>query len=128
MREASSEARALPRKPLKLLHELGAIGVMGSFASRLVSAANQTRDDPVGSPVQVAAIFHTALTPLRVILPHGHHLPCIDVGLVPVNDRPGRRDRPDAGGRMNLTYVFSGLLALLLFAYLLYALIKAERF
>jgi K+-transporting ATPase KdpF subunit len=29
---------------------------------------------------------------------------------------------------MNLTYVFSGLLALLLFAYLLYALIKAERF
>jgi K+-transporting ATPase KdpF subunit len=107
-----------------LLHELGAIGVMGSFASRLVSVANQTRDDPV----QIAAIFHTALTPVRVILRHGRYLPRIAVGLVPVNDRFGRRDRPIGGGRMNLTYVFSGLLALLLFAYLLYALIKAERF
>jgi len=29
---------------------------------------------------------------------------------------------------MNPTYLFSGLLALLLFVYLLYALIKAERF
>jgi K+-transporting ATPase KdpF subunit len=29
---------------------------------------------------------------------------------------------------MNIMYVFSGLLALLLFAYLLYALIWAERF
>ena len=29
---------------------------------------------------------------------------------------------------MNLTYLFAGLLALLLFAYLLYALINAERF
>ena len=29
---------------------------------------------------------------------------------------------------MNMTYFFSGLLALLLFVYLLYALIKAERF
>jgi len=29
---------------------------------------------------------------------------------------------------VNLTYAFSGLLALLLFAYLLYALIMAERF
>lgn len=29
---------------------------------------------------------------------------------------------------MNLTYLFSALLALLLFVYLLYALIRAERF
>jgi K+-transporting ATPase KdpF subunit len=29
---------------------------------------------------------------------------------------------------MNLMYVFSGLLAVLLFVYLLYALIMAERF
>ena len=29
---------------------------------------------------------------------------------------------------MNVMYVFSGLLALLLFVYLLYALIMAERF
>jgi K+-transporting ATPase KdpF subunit len=29
---------------------------------------------------------------------------------------------------MNLMYVFSGLLAVLLFVYLLYALLRAERF
>jgi K+-transporting ATPase KdpF subunit len=48
--------------------------------------------------------------------------------LVHRNARLGCGDRSQGRRFMNLMYVFSGLLAVLLFVYLLYALIMAERF
>jgi K+-transporting ATPase KdpF subunit len=64
----------------------------------------------------------------RRVRSFGHHLSRHRFGIVPGDPRIGGGDQSHGERIMNLMYWLNGLLALLLFGYLLWALIKAERF
>ena len=83
---------------------------------------------PADDGVRVAVIFHFYLTSAGVLLRHESHIPRVADRLVSGDRRPGGGDPPDGSRCMNWNYLMSGLLALMLFVYLLYALLKAEKF
>lgn len=75
-----------------------------------------------------ACWYHLALLDKSEAHGHGRNLYRSSPGFIFRNDWLSCGNRPHGSGLVNIMYVFSGLLALGLFGYLLYALIMAERF